>query len=137
MWNECGIEVRLRAIFQDRESLYLYGDPAYLPGYGIIGPYRAYGRDTLSRAQQAANIHMSGERITVEWAFGLVTKSWAFTAFKRVNRVGLSPVPAYYICATLLTNITTCLRGHNQISLKYNLSPPSLEEYLRATGDAL
>ncbi|RPA86415.1 hypothetical protein BJ508DRAFT_197364, partial [Ascobolus immersus RN42] len=133
MWQESGIEERLRSLFEgnQRERLYLYGDPAYYPGYGIMGPFRPEGRRVaLTPEQEAANIVMSGQRIVVEWGFGLVSKYWTFTAFKRANRLGLSPVGAYYTCATLLTNILTCLRRGNQISDKYELEPPTLEEYL-------
>ncbi|RPA78930.1 hypothetical protein BJ508DRAFT_198805, partial [Ascobolus immersus RN42] len=138
MWSDCNIQTHLRELFEtqdddgierEREVLYLYGDPAYYPGYGIMGPFRP-SRRGLTSEEEAANIVMSGERIVVEWAFGLVTKFWGFTAFKRAHKVNLSPVGAYYFCAVLFTNILTCVRRRNQISDKYGLKPPSLEEYL-------
>lgn len=135
MWSECGVDKHLRALFQEEENnkkevLYLYGDPAYYPGYGIMGPFRPTLTRDLTAEEEAANILMSGERIVVEWAFGLVTKAWSFTAFKKMQKVGLSPVGAYYFCAVLFTNIQTCIRGRNQISDKYGLRPPRLNEYL-------
>ncbi|RPA77542.1 hypothetical protein BJ508DRAFT_212702 [Ascobolus immersus RN42] len=133
MWTECGIDERLRDLFKEVDAsdlLYLYGDPAYYPGYGIMGPFRPTLTRNLTSEEEAANILMSGERIVVEWAFGLVTKAWGFTAFKKVQKVGLSPVGAYYFCAVLFTNIQTCVRRRNQISDKYSCLPPVLELYL-------
>ncbi|RPA78918.1 hypothetical protein BJ508DRAFT_241067 [Ascobolus immersus RN42] len=135
MWQESGMETRLRELFKDtnpEDRLYLYGDPAYYPGYGIMGPFRAEGGRNfeLTKDQEAANVVMSGQRIVVEWIFGIISRYWTFTAFKRSNRVGLSPVAAYYLCAALLTNIHTCLRRRNQISDKFDLEPPTLKEYL-------
>ena len=43
------------------------------------------------------------------------------------------PVAALYEIALLLSNCLTCLRG-NQVSERYNIRPPTLEEYLVATG---
>lgn len=127
MWENCGMEARLRNLFPTPEDrLYLYGDPAYCPAFGIMGPFRG----NITPAQEAANIVMSGQRITVEWAFGLVLKNWLFLDFKAASsRIGLQPVAAYYMCATILTNARTCLHGRNQISDKYSLAPPSIEEY--------
>ncbi|RPA83007.1 hypothetical protein BJ508DRAFT_207579 [Ascobolus immersus RN42] len=139
MWQESGIEDELRKLFEGEDStgndasqrLYLYGDPAYYPGYGIMGPFRPGGVNMeLTPDEEAANIVMSGQRIAVEWAFGLISKYWTFTSFKRANRIGLSPVAAYYLCAAILTNFITCLREHNQISEKFNCPPPTLEKYL-------
>lgn len=136
IWKESGIEDFLRQLFDiegvhSDERLYLYGDPAYHPGFGIMGPFRPEGANfTLSPEEEAANVVMSGQRIVVEWAFGLVTKYWGFNSYKPAHKPGLSPVAGYYIVSVLLTNIQTCLKGGNQISDKYRLSPPSLERYL-------
>ncbi|RPA80970.1 hypothetical protein BJ508DRAFT_326819 [Ascobolus immersus RN42] len=133
IWRESGVEDHLRALMDplpEEERLFLYGDPAYYPGYGIMGPFRPEGDEDLTPDEEAANIVMSGQRIVVEWSFGHVSKYWTFTSFKRCNKSGSSPVAAYYICAVLFTNIHTCLRGRNQISDKYKLSPPSIEVYL-------
>ncbi|KAG0123472.1 hypothetical protein HOY82DRAFT_495239, partial [Tuber indicum] len=43
-----------------------------------------------------------------------------------------SPVAAYYLVSTLITNIHTCLRGRNIVSDKFKCSPPSLHEYVHS-----
>lgn len=133
IWEASGIEDRLRDLFEplpSAERLYVYGDPAYVPAFGIIGPFRRDGRLRLTPNEEAANVEMSRQRIVVEWAFGLATKYWSFGSFKPSQKSGLSPVASYYLCSILFTNMHTCLRG-NQISVKYNISPPTLEDYLR------
>lgn len=153
IWEESGYEDRLRAVFDGagltpNEHLYLYGDPAYTFGYGVMGPFRPiigrrarpltkdqvrsalHSKTLLTKVQRAANVTMSAQRITIEWAFGLITKDWTFVDMKRSQKIGLSPVAAYYIVATLLTNLQTCLRQRNIISDQYDISPPTLEEYL-------
>jgi len=42
----------------------------------------------------------------------------------------LSPIGTFYLLGVLLTNIHCCLNG-NQISSKFRLPSPSLEEYLK------
>lgn len=73
LWQESGLEQILRQIFtgqgnaaeSQNEVLYLYGDPAYAPSYGIRGPYRA-GRTGLLPEQEAFNVVMSKYRIVVQ-----------------------------------------------------------------------
>ncbi|RPB02912.1 hypothetical protein L873DRAFT_1826546 [Choiromyces venosus 120613-1] len=55
---------------------------------------------------------------------------YAMNNFQNSLKVGLSPVVAYYIVATLLINSLLCLTGSSQVSEKYGLNPPSVEEYL-------
>lgn len=50
-------------------------------------------------------------------------------AFQHVCRIEPSPLAAYYTSVVLLANIYTCLRG-NQISRRFGLRPPTLEEYM-------
>ncbi|KAK9365606.1 hypothetical protein V1509DRAFT_632523 [Lipomyces kononenkoae] len=42
MLKESGLEVILKdinAMFADEQFLYIYGDPAYSAGYGVMGPF--------------------------------------------------------------------------------------------------
>jgi len=45
------------------------------------------------------------------------------------------PVNEMVQVATLLTNIATCMRGHNSVSEYFGMKPPSPEEYLRLPKD--
>lgn len=75
MWEESDICEHLREIFPEEDDrLYLYGDPAYVPGFGIIGSFRADREGRITAEQESANVIISGQRIVVEWGFGLVTK---------------------------------------------------------------
>jgi hypothetical protein len=114
----------------DEERLYVYGDSAYAPAFRVMGPFLAQVNRPLTRAEEAANVVMSGERIVVEWGFGRVVNYWAFNSFKGGLKLGLSPISAYYMVGTLLSNILLCVSESSQISEKYNLAPPILEDYL-------
>ena len=94
------------------------------------GPLIPSVNNPLTQGQEAAKLVMSGERIVVEWGFGTVVNYWALNLFKNQLKLGLSPVAAYYMEATLLSNILLCIRGHSQISEKYGLYPPSVEKCL-------
>ena len=71
---------------------------------------------------------MSSRRIEVEYGFGLVKKLWKSLDLQSGMRLGLSPIGSWVFTAVLLTNIYTCLRG-NQTAKRFQISPPSLEEY--------
>ena len=130
IWRSSGISEILRELFISDSPLYVFGDSAYAPSFGVMGPYIPSVNNPLTQEQEAANLVMSGERIVVEWGFGRVVNYWALNSFKNQLKLGLSPVAAYYMVATLLSNILLCIRGHSQISEKYGLCPPSVEEYL-------
>jgi len=79
---------------------------------------------------QQLNTRMAKLRISAEWMFKDVTSVWSYLKFS----VGLcllqQPVGKFYIVATDLTNIRTCLRGQCQTSLYFNCPPPTVEEYV-------
>ena len=161
MWNDSGLEEQLKATLLPEgihiPRYYLYGDLAYWPAFGIMGPFRPQNvQGILSREEKAANLAMSSVRITVEWGFGMNVNLWGINNYKRGSKVMSSPVAALYIASTLLTNIRTCMNGGNQVCLlllqlstlltnirtcmnggnqvseKFGLSPPSLEEYIQS-----
>ncbi|RPA94895.1 hypothetical protein L873DRAFT_1699950, partial [Choiromyces venosus 120613-1] len=128
LWERSGVADQLGKIMGlGDEALYIYGDAAYLPAFGIMGPFR---RDGMTPAEEEVNVVMSGHRIVVEWRFAHIVNYWSFAVFKRGLKLHLSPVAAYYIIAVLLTNCHTCLRGGNQTSENFRMDPPSAEEYL-------
>jgi hypothetical protein len=134
IWRNCGIGDRLRDMFEENhvaeeDRLYLYGDSAYAPAFGVMGPFVAQVNRPLNVAEEAANVVMSGQRIVVEWGFGRVVNYWSLNAYKSGLKLGLSSIAAYYMVGVLLSNILLCLSGGSQVSQKYHLPPPTLEEY--------
>ncbi|KIV87417.1 hypothetical protein PV11_02965 [Exophiala sideris] len=132
--TECGIDSKILGMYSDRgvgeeEELYLYGDPAYCSSAIVIGPYKKPKRGQLSVDEQEFNTHMSSFRVSVEHGFGLAKNLWHGLEIKSKLRTGSSPVGAMIAVAILFTNCFTCLRG-NQVSLKFGVSPPSIESYL-------
>ena len=155
LWQNSGLEEILRRIFrasshplrqpstdsstsselllrEEWKILYLYGDPVYAPSFGILGPYRAGGRRSLTAQEQATNIKMSSYRIVIEWGFANILNQFTSVEWKRNQKIGLSPIAVNYVVSVLLYNCQTCLRGRNQISDQFGngIPPPSLETYL-------
>ncbi|RPB26674.1 hypothetical protein L211DRAFT_856099 [Terfezia boudieri ATCC MYA-4762] len=129
-WKQSKIENHLQAVQpRSRRRLYVYGDPAYSAGFGVIGPYKALPHQPLPLRTQAFNAYMSSLRIAVEHSFSKISALWPFVTHSRALKIDHSPVGGYYMIAVLLTNIHTCLRG-SQISTQFSCPPPSLAEYL-------
>jgi hypothetical protein len=80
--------------------------------------------------ERAFNVKMSRLRITNEWIFGIIVSAWARLRCVDSLRVRGAPVAKYYICATDLTNIRTIIRGGNNVSFYFGMTPPPLEEYV-------
>jgi len=111
------------------ENFVIYGDPAYPVSSQFISPFKGAH---LTADMAEFNKRMAGSRIAVEWGFSEILRNWTYLDFKRGLKLGLSPVGSLYLVATFLTNCRTCLVGGNQISMHFNLSPPSIqEEYLQ------
>jgi hypothetical protein len=108
-------------IYNGRDTLFIYGDPAYHHAYGVVPTRR------ITRAEQELNAAMSRCRISVENGFGKVSSLWRTGQFAANLQSRNSPVAAYYVVAVLLTNIYTCLRGKRT---SFDLWPPDLDEYL-------
>lgn len=125
MLYESGLLNDLRRVaVYNGEPLCIYGDPAYPLGIHLQGPYR--NPNTPEKALY--NEAMSGVRVAVEWLFGNITEYFKFIDFKRQMKLNLSAVGKMYIVCGLLQNAHTCLYG-NLTSSKFDLQPPSLEEY--------
>ncbi|PWW73743.1 hypothetical protein C7212DRAFT_214612, partial [Tuber magnatum] len=84
----------------------------------------------LFHTEEAANLLMSSARILVEWGFGLNVNFWGINNYKKGSKIMSSPVAAYYLTSTLLTNMYTCLKERNIVSDKFQCSPLSLKEYV-------
>jgi hypothetical protein len=83
--------------------------------------------------RQAFNATYSPMRTCVEWGYEKVVRQWAFIDFKKQMKLELVCMEAMWHAAFWLTNVVTCVRGGNQISEYFQLSPPTLEEYLAKT----
>lgn len=126
MLNQSGLLNDLRQVaFCNGEPLCLYGDPAYPLGVHLQGPYR---NPNISPEQMQYNQAMSEVRVSVEWLFGNITNYFKFIDFKKQMKINLSAVGKMYVVCALLGNAHTCLYG-NLESEKFDLQPPSLQEY--------
>ncbi|KAK9368742.1 hypothetical protein V1509DRAFT_622668 [Lipomyces kononenkoae] len=94
-------------------SFFLYGDPAYTEGYGIMGPFKTRPAHlNLTPDEADFNARMSGVRIAVEQLFGLVLNKLAYNAYKYGLRQQSTPVAAFYTVSVLFTNILLAYRLH-------------------------
>ena len=131
LFNESGLLPILEEHFNVPAPLgpfYLYGDPAYGLNRWVVCPYKGAH---LTAAQEEFNRRMSSVREAVEWAFGKVVNLFAFVDYKKNLKLGLQQVGSFYIVAVLLTNCHTCLYG-GQISDKFGVAPPTLQDYLQS-----
>lgn len=76
------------------------------------------------------NLATSGVRVAVENVFGRVNQAFETTRILFLFNNTASPDLLYKV-AVLLTNFKTCLEG-NQVSVRFGVDPPTLEEYLEA-----
>ena len=106
----------------------LYADEGYALSNRVFIPYPDGRLDAL---HQAFNQKMSQSRITVEWAYHTILRSWPALDFKRNLKLFKSPIAAYYVVAALLTNVQSCLNTYNDITLYAGTHTPTVEEYLR------
>jgi nuclease HARBI1 len=122
---------KLIAFFESHTSIFngkfIYGDPAYGVTDWTLSGYKGYLDD---EKRKQFNKLMSSVREAVEWNFGLLKALWKFIDFKKQHKILLSPVARIILVAMLLTNCHTCYHEGNQISMYFDLKPPSLEQYL-------
>jgi hypothetical protein len=128
IWRRSGCEEVLRTTFQDKDILYIYGDPAYSNAYGISCPFEhPQGRRFLPQEKRDFNQALSSVRIAVEQAFGDIQVQWTYTAFAKGLTAGKQPIAAYFTVAVLLTNCYTCIRRQKT---RFSVLPPDIEDYL-------
>lgn len=106
----------------------LYGDPAYRQSPCVIRPFPS--GLALTDDQRTTNQLMSSVRECVEWEFGHVATLFAFVRFRPGQKVYLSRVGMFYVVATLIKNIHTCVNNGNQTSFYFAIQPPTLQEYI-------
>ena len=103
------------------------GDSAYPNIDVMISIYR--GRQ-LPPASVAFNSVMCPIRTSVEWGYEKVVRYWAFLDFKKQMKIQQSAIIPMWHLAIFLTNCLTCAKGGNQISKYFEVTPPSLDEYI-------
>lgn len=129
LFRMSGLARILRAHAKGRgdRQMTLYGDPAYRLTDLMQRPFPTGG---ISPEQRIYNERMSKVRIGVEWCFGYVLQYFPFSDFKKNQKTLLSEVHLHYICSVLLANIRSCVKQTNSSASKFNINPPTLEEYL-------
>ncbi|OWZ01525.1 hypothetical protein PHMEG_00027065, partial [Phytophthora megakarya] len=85
----------------------------------------------LTTDEKSVNNAMSKVHVSVEWSSSHVVNYWTAIDFKQAQRAGITPVSQMYRVAVLLTNCITCVQSGNGVSDYFDLSPPSLHDYLR------
>jgi hypothetical protein len=108
----------------------LLGDKAYRGLPYIVGLYSKPAGGVLDPPEAAFNRQAASIRISVEQIFGRKAVLWRGLTWRHNLMMGNQAVGAYHMVAILLTNCLTCFEGGNQISERFELSPPSIEEYL-------
>lgn len=124
--NESGLLDRLQAICDTHGRYFIYGDPAYPVTPLIMVGYKG---NRITRQQEEFNRAMSRIRISVEWGFSILKRKWAFIDYEKDLMIWLNCPGKLIMVAAILTNCHNCLYG-NQLSVVFQVSPPSLEEYL-------
>lgn len=109
-----------------QQDLLVFGDQGYAMEQFVQTPFRGHH---LTPNQARFNNTMKDLRVTVEWGFGRVASVFAYCDYRKSSKVFLSPIGKYYRVSCLLTNCLSCLRP-NQVSKKFGVRPPHLEEYL-------
>jgi len=112
--------------YQDRD--YIFGDPAYVDGLGIITNFT--GRpDNLGQCQRQLQRLLASLRCYVEWSFAEVLNHFPFLREGYKMRLQHSPIGIWLEVAILLFNCRQCLYG-NLTNEFFDCPPPSLDDFL-------
>lgn len=109
------------------EQYYIYGDLAYVLRPWMVCPYYT-ARATPE--QQMFNLAMSAVRVSVEHNYKDLKQFWTSQDFARNLHVCKAPIALLYKSCALLLNIHACLYKRGQEEETFQVTPPSLEEYL-------
>lgn len=138
MWSESRATIRLRRMMAPpRETLYLYGDPAYHCTFGVCAPFRTPAGGELTADEAEFNRHLSAQRISIEHAFGDSWRQWNYLANSQQLHSGSQAVGAFFRATIILNNVRACMHGYNQTSQRFGVNPPTPHEYLNPTDLAV
>jgi hypothetical protein len=104
------------------QPMCLYGDPAY-PESTLQAPFRDI---RLTPDMERYNKSMSSVRVSVEWIFADMMKTFKYLDFKNNLKIGLSTVGKMYIVCTLVRNALTCMYGNQTL---FDMDPLTIHEY--------
>ncbi|OAD77220.1 hypothetical protein PHYBLDRAFT_165708 [Phycomyces blakesleeanus NRRL 1555(-)] len=110
-----------------RPCYHLYGDSAYANSAVMARPFRI---TNASEDDTVFNTEMSRVRISVEQEFAHVGSFFAFLKYSQTQRIDQCSVGLYYIIGTFLKNVHICYNGGNKTSAKFDVSPPTPEQYI-------
>lgn len=74
---------------------------------------------------------MSGDRVTVELAFGGLGNRFPLVIYKRKNKLNKCAVAAQFVAAVVVNNAISCLEP-SQTSQYFGVPPPPIEEFLHS-----
>ena len=101
-------------------AMNIYGDPAYPISIHLQAPFRGA---RLTDEQKRYNKAMSSVRISVEWLFGLVSNYFKFIDFKKMQRIGMSPIGKIFIVCSIYCNMP--------IHVYVYVEPPRIHDYFQ------
>ncbi|KAM0719943.1 hypothetical protein Q7P37_004078 [Cladosporium fusiforme] len=101
-------------------TIHLWGQSGYECGPGLIAAWPGTRR-SLSEDKIGLNEDMADLKVGAEDAFGTAFTHWTYNSF---------------IEESYTSNQDTCLEGGNDVSMKFDLDPPTLEEYFELGEDA-
>lgn len=133
---QIGLGDKLRGLLShlpDGQIRYIYGDAAFGSQEFVLGPYKKSRGRALTPTQKKINQWLSTKRIVVEHGFGGVKTNFKLITYRRVLQQGLSPVGIYMPVFAFLWNCRTCIRRGNEISIQFDVAPPTVEEYVKGT----
>lgn len=114
---------------EGRRRLHLWGDSSYKCDYGVMAPWSG-NRRSLSALKVHLYEKMTRLRIGVEHVPDVWSNRWTYNSFKEgPHGAEDTDMNHYFRVAVLSANCKTCLDGGNEISMKFDMDTPSLEEY--------
>ena len=126
MLRESGLlELLNEKMITIRKMYRLYGDAAYSINDVLLTPYR----NAKKRKEIRFNEILAQVRVAVEWSFGNVVQEFAFTDYRKNQKLLLQPVAQQYIVSVALTNMHTCI-NQSLCGKTFHVIAPTLEEYL-------
>ena len=105
----------------------MLGNSAYPNTDVMVSIYKG---QNLPPASVAFNSVMCPIRTCVEWGYEKIVRFWAFLGLKKQMKIQKSAIVPMWHLAIFLTNCLTCAKGGNQISKYFEVTPPSLDEYI-------
>lgn len=124
--NSGWVTVLQECLSTAERQFYIFGDQAYLLRPWMMRPFIG----NLTALQELQNAQMSSIRVSVEHNYKDLKQLWVSQDFARNLKVRQAPIGLLYKASALLLNFRTCAYSCGQTSARFNVVPPSLEEYL-------